>query len=82
MSKKSEKKNEQFPIELPSRNSETKRSPIVDVTEHEIFPMEFDTPVQNVRHQSGVQFEPSESITEVVTTEIAPDTAEQTIHEQ
>lgn len=82
MSKKSEKKSEQYPVELPSRNSEIKRSPIVDVTEHEIFPMKFDMPNGGVRHESGVHFEPSENITEVVATEIKPDTAEQTTHGQ
>ncbi|MEE1219036.1 MAG: hypothetical protein U0L20_03845 [Ruminococcus sp.] len=32
------KSKEQYPIELPTRNNEIKRSPIVDVAENEIFP--------------------------------------------
>lgn len=38
MNKNNKKSNEQYPIELPTHNNEIKRSPIVDVTENEIFP--------------------------------------------
>lgn len=78
MDKKTEKKNENFPIELPSRNNEVKRSPIVDVTENEIYPLDFE----NVRHESGVHFQQYGDISEVVATEIEPDTAGQTTHVQ
>lgn len=81
MSKKDKKKDEQYPIEFPSRNGEVKHSPIVDVTENEIYPMQFVSPSANTHGQTG-EFPSPESITEVVTTEIAPDRAEQTIHEQ
>ncbi len=81
MNKKSEKKDEQYPLEFPSRDDKPRHSPIVDVVENEIFPMDFSSPYQNNRSESGVHYTP-ESITEVVTTEILPDTAEQTIHGQ
>ena len=81
MDKKSEKKEEQYPIEFPSREDKAKHSPIVDVVEHEIFPMESGSEYQNVRKGSGVHYTP-DSIAEVVATEIAPDTAGQTIHGQ
>ncbi len=80
MNKKSEKKNEQFPIELPSRSSETKRSPIVDVVENETYPLEFAN--GNMRHHSGVHIESFDNISEVVATEIDPDKEGQTIHGQ
>ena len=78
MSKKSDKKHEQYPIELPSRNSETKRSPIVDVVNNETYPLELG----NSRHHSGVHGDSFNSVAEVVATEIEPDTAGQTIHGQ
>lgn len=78
MSKKSDKKHEQYPIELPSHNSETKRSPIVDVANNEIYPLELGSS----RHHSGVHLDSFNSITEVVATEIEPDKAGQTIHGQ
>ena len=78
MSKKSDKKHEQYPIELPSRNSETKRSPIVDVVNNETYPLELGSS----RHQSGVHLDSFNSVAEVVATEIEPDTAGQTIHGQ
>ena len=78
MSKKSDKKHEQYPIELPSRNSETKRSPIIDVVNNETYPLEFG----NSRHQSGVHIDSFNSFAEVVATEIEPDTAGQTTHGQ
>lgn len=78
MSKKSDKKHEQYPIEFPSRNSETKRSPIVDVVNNETYPLEFSSS----RHQSGVHLDSFNSVAEVVATEIEPDTAGQTIHGQ
>ena len=58
MSKKSDKKHEQYPIELPSHNSETKRSPIVDVVNNETYPLEFG----NSRHQSGVHLDSFNSV--------------------
>lgn len=78
MSKKSDKKHEQYPIELPSRNSETKHSPIVDVVNNKTYPLEFG----NSRHQSGVHIDSFNSVAEVVATEIEPDTAGQTTHGQ
>ncbi len=78
MSKKSDKKTEQFPIEFPSRSGEIKRSPIVDVVENEVFPMKADIGSDGVRRQSGVQLGAFDNIAEVVATEISPDTAEQT----
>ena len=36
-----EGQHEKYPIELPSRNSKKEISPIVDVTEHEVYPLEF-----------------------------------------
>lgn len=78
MSKKSDKKHEQYPIELPSRNSETKHSPIIDVVNNETYPLEFG----NSRHQSGVHIDSFNSVAEVVATEIEPDTAGQTTHGQ
>lgn len=79
MSKKSDK--EQYPVEFPSRGNKASHSPIVDVTENEIFPMNVNSPYQNANHQSGA-FDVTDNITEVVATEIAPGTAEQTIHGQ
>lgn len=78
MSKKAEKQSEKFPVELPSRNSEVKRSPIVDVAENEIYPLDFE----NMRQESGVHFEQYGDISEVVATEIKPDMAGQTTHVQ
>lgn len=77
MSKKTEKKNEQYPIELPTRSNLSKNSPIVDVLDSEAFPLEVGS-----RHHSGVQIESFDNISEVVATEISPDTEEQTIHGQ
>lgn len=79
MSKKNDK--EQYPVEFPSRGNKANHSPIVDVTENEIYPMDVSSPYQNANHKSGA-FDYSDSITEVVTTETAPDKAEQTIHGQ
>lgn len=79
MSKKSDK--EQYPVEFPPRGNKASHSPIVDVTESEIFPMDVISPYQNANHKSGA-FDAVDNITEVVATEIAPDKAEQTIHGQ
>lgn len=79
MSKKSDK--EQYPVEFPPRGNKASHSPIVDVTENEIFPMDVISPYQNANHKSGA-FDAVDNITEVVATEIEPDTAEQTIHGQ
>lgn len=77
MNKKSEKKNEKYPIELPSRDSTIKRSPIVDVTENEIYPMDF----HNSHYNNGVvEYSSAEDISKVVSTEIGSDMAGQTTH--
>lgn len=73
MNKKAEKKNEQYPIELPGRDSTVKRSPIIDVTENEIYPMNFHS-----RHYADNTL--GEDISEVVATDIEPTSAEQTFH--
>ena len=75
MNKKESKRNERYPIELPSRNNGFEHSPIVDVTNDEIYPYELNS-------RRNAVYPPSENISEVVTTEIEPDLAEQTIHEQ
>ena len=69
MSKDNDKKHEQYPIELPSRGTETKRSPIIDVVNNETYPLE----VGGFRHHSGVQLDSLNSVTEVVATEIESD---------
>lgn len=74
LNKKSDK---QYPVELPSRSSETKCSPIVDVVVNETYPLEFAN-----CHRTKPHFDTNEDITEVVTTEITPDKAEQTTREQ
>ena len=79
MSKKSDK--EQYPVEFPPRGNKASHSPIVDVTENEIFPMDVSSPYQNANHKSGA-FDAVDNITEVVATEIEPDKAGQTIHGQ
>ncbi len=73
MNKKESKRNERYPIELPSRNNGFEHSPIVDVTESEIFPYELNS-------RRGAVYQPNENISEVVATEIKPDTEAQTIH--
>lgn len=75
MNKKESKRNEHYPIELPSRNNGFEHSPIVDVTDSEIYPYE-------VNSRRNAVYQPSENISEVVATEIEPDLAGQTIHEQ
>lgn len=74
MNEKTNKKKEQYPVELPSRSSETKRSPIVDVVNNETYPLEFGSS----RHHSGVHIDSINSITEVVATETESDTAGRT----
>lgn len=67
MSKKSDKRNENYPIELPSRGNKTEYSPITDVLENESFPTRFGN-----RH-SGVHYDSFNSdMTELVATEISP----------
>lgn len=78
MNKESDNNKEQYPIEFPSRKNETKRSPIVDVVNNETFPLE----LSGSRHHSGVHIDSFNDVTEVVATEIEPDTAEQTTREQ
>lgn len=79
MNKKNDKNYESYPVELPSRNNTIKRTPIVDTLDNEIYPMETEI---NTRHQSGVHIQSFDDISEVVATEIEPEKAEQTIHEQ
>lgn len=81
MSKETERKNEKYPVELPSRSNETERSPIVDVTENEIYPLEFSHSGLNMRHQSGVHIKSFNDISEVIATEIEPGMEEQTTRE-
>jgi hypothetical protein len=69
---------EQYPIELPPHEQHSKHSPIVDVTENVIFPMEVDAVYKQPYKNNGLQID---NITEVVATEIEADKAEQTIHE-
>ena len=68
MHKKTERKNEKYPIELPSRNSGFEHSPIVDVVESEIYP--YDVESRSHRNMHGENYE---NIAEVVATEIDPD---------
>lgn len=69
-----EKKNEKYPVEFPSRSNQSKNSPIVDVTENEIYPLGFDRAQRN----SGS----FNSVTEVIAADIEADTEEQTTHGQ
>lgn len=75
MNKKESKRNERYPIELPSRNNGFEHSPIVDVTDNGIYPYELNS-------RRNAVYQPNENISEVVTTEIEPDLAGQTIHER
>lgn len=75
LSKKTEKKQEHYPIEFPSRTSKTERSPITDTVESEVFPLN-----ANIRHQSGVHLTSQDTIAEVVATEVYPENEVQTIH--
>lgn len=77
-----ENKNEQYPIEFPSRNGKTENSPIVDnVVESETFPLRFDG-TNGIRNQSGVHINTFDQITEVVTTEAVASDAEPNRPEQ
>lgn len=77
MKKESEKHNENYPVELPSRGNKTEHSPIMDVLDEESFPTRFGN-----RH-SGVHYDSFNSnLSEVVATEITPQQEEQTIPEQ
>ena len=70
-------KNEQYPIEFPSRNGKAQNSPIVDnVVENETFPLRFDG-TNGIRNQSGVHINTFDQITEVVATEAVPSDIEQ-----
>ena len=70
-------KNEQYPIEFPSRNGKVQNSPIVDnVVENETFPLRLDG-TNGIRNQSGVHINTFDQITEVVATEAVPSDAEQ-----
>ena len=80
MRKETERKNEKYPVELPSRSNETERSPIVDVIENEIYPLEFSHS-GSMRHQSGVHIQSFDNISEVIATEIEPDTEGRTTRE-
>lgn len=72
-----EGQHEKYPIELPSRNSKKEISPIVDVTEHEVYPLEFAN-----CHRTKPHFDTNGDITEIVTTETEAETEERTTHEQ
>lgn len=72
-----EGQHEKYPIELPSRNSKKEISPIVDVTEHEVYPLEFAN-----CHRAKPHFDTNGDITEIVTTETEAETEERTTHEQ
>ena len=63
-----EGQHEKYPIELPSRNSKKEISPIVDVTEHEVYPLEFAN-----CHRTKPHFDTNGDITEIVTTETEAD---------
>lgn len=52
-------------------------SPIVDVTEHEVYPLEFAN-----CHRTKPHFDTNGDITEIVTTETEAETEERTTHEQ
>ena len=65
MYKKSERKNEKYPIELPSRNNGFEHSPIVDVVESEIYPYNVES-----RSHRSMHSENYENITEVVAAEL------------
>lgn len=71
------RQNENYPVELPSRNSKKEISPIVDVTEHEIYPLEFAN-----CHRTKPHFDTNGDITEIVTTETEAETEERTTHGQ
>lgn len=71
------RQNENYPVELPSRNSKKEISPIVDVTEHEVYPLEFTN-----CHRTKPHFDTNGDITEIVTTETEAETEERTTHEQ
>ena len=71
------RQNENYPVELPSRNSKKEISPIVDVTEHEVYPLEFAN-----CHRTKPHFDTNGDITEIVTTETEAETEERTTHEQ
>lgn len=72
MNTNNQKGKEQYPIEFPAREDKRSHSPITDVVEHEIYPMDFASSYGNARRGSGVQV-PCDNITEVVTTEIFPE---------
>ena len=72
-----EGQHEKYPIELPSRNSKKEISPIVNVTEHEVYPLEFAN-----CHRTKPHFDTNGDITEIVTTETEAETEERTTHEQ
>lgn len=72
MNKKEKDNDNKFPVELPSRNSETKRSPIVDVTENEIFPLGFNN-IDGNRKNSGVQSQSPDNVSEIIATETESD---------
>ena len=68
MDKKTERKNEKYPIELPSRNNGFEHSPIVDVVESEIYPYKVDS-----RAHRSMYGENCGNITEVVASEFDSD---------
>ncbi len=82
MKKNDEKKTGGFPVEFPSRSSENKRSPIVDVTENEIYPLDCKPLGSDFHGNCGIHIKSFDDVSEVIATETEPDTAGQTIHGQ
>lgn len=68
MDKKTKRKNDKYPIELPSRNNGFEHSPIVDVVESEIYPYKV-----GVNAHRSMYGENCGNITEVVTAELDSD---------
>ncbi|MEE1061240.1 MAG: hypothetical protein UH080_05380 [Ruminococcus sp.] len=68
MHKKTERKSDKYPIELPSRNNGFEHSPIVDVVESEIYPYKV-----NSRAHRSMYGENCGNITEVVAAELDND---------
>ena len=73
MNRKESKRNERYPIELPSRNNGFEHSPIVDVTDNEIYPYELNS-------RRNAVYQPNENISEVVANGKEHESGGQTIH--
>ena len=74
---KGDRQDKNYPVELPSRSSQKQVSPIVDVVENEIYPLEFSN-----CHRTKPHFDTNNDMTEIVTTETESETEEQTTHVQ